>query len=121
VARAQLVVQNIGGVVAVDISYASLLDEETIQSIQEPLLELIDQQAQRKIVLDFSKVRLLSSRMLGVLITVRKHAAAIDGEVVLAGLRPDLHKVFKISRLDKLFRFYDTTDDAMKGFGVSLA
>ena len=56
--------------------------------------------------------------MLGVLIRMQKRAGAIKGRVAILGLQPDLYKVFKITRLDKLFDFYDKEDDAMKSFGV---
>ena len=49
---------------------------------------------------------------------MQKGAEAIKGRVAIVGLKPELHKVFKITRLDQLFDFYDKEDDAMKSFGV---
>ncbi|KKL57020.1 hypothetical protein LCGC14_2239560, partial [marine sediment metagenome] len=80
----------------------------------------VDEQAQRKLLLDFSRVKFLSSAMLGVLISLQKRSAGIKGRVVICGLRPELHKVFKITRLDKLFDFYDNETEALGSFGVYL-
>ncbi len=117
-AQSQLVIQDISGVTIANLGSASILDGAAVEAIGRQLFELVDAQAKRKIMLDFTSVRFLSSSMLGVLISMQKRAQAIDGRVVILGLKPDLHKVFKITRLDKLFDFYDKEDDAMKSFGV---
>ena len=117
-AKTQLVVQNIGGVVVVNFGEISILETQAIEAIGRQLYELVDQQAQRKILLNFSKVRLLSSSMLGVLIEFRKKAQAIKGRVAICSLKGELHKAFKITRLDKLFDFYEDEESALNSFGV---
>ena len=117
-AEAQLVVQNIGGVTVVDFADAAILDGPTIESVARRLYELTDDQAQRKILLVLSQVRFLSSSMLGVLINLHKKSATIKGRVAIAGMRPDLRKVFKITRTEKLFEFHDDEEAAMKAFGL---
>ncbi len=119
-AEAQLVVQEISGVTVANLASASILDGSAVDAIGKQLFDLVDNQARRKILLDFSRVKFLSSSMLGVLIRMQKQAQAIKGRVAILGLRPDLHKVFKITRLDRLFDFYEKEDDAMRSFGVFL-
>lgn len=114
--QADLVVQNIGGVVIANFSGTCILDETTIAALSKSLLDLVDQQAQRKIMLDFSGIKFLSSAMLGVLIRLQKRATLIKGRVIIFGLRPELHKIFKITRLDKLFEFYDDERKALSSF-----
>jgi len=116
--EAQLIVQNIGGVSVVDLSDASILDGPTIQTIARRLYALVDEQAQRKILLVFSRVRFLSSSMLGVLIEMRKRSQAIRGRVAICGLRPELRKVFRITRTEKMFEFHDAEEPALNSFGV---
>ncbi len=115
-AETQLIVQNIEGVAVVNFDLASVLDAATIEAIRVQLCELVEQQAHRKVLLDFSKVRLLSSSMLGALIQMRKKSDAIKGRIAICGLLPQLHKVFKISKLDGMFNFYPTQEDGMKSF-----
>jgi anti-anti-sigma factor len=116
--EARLLVQNIGGVAVVDLSDAAILDGPTIQAIAQRLYALVDEQAQRKIVLVFSQVKFLSSTMLGVLIAMRKKADGIKGRVAICGLRPELRKVFRITRTEKLFEFYDAEEPALNSYGV---
>jgi len=120
-AEPQLVVQTLGDVVVVDLGSSTVLDASTIDAVGRKLYELVEKQAHRKIILDFSQVRFLSSMILGVLIRLRKRSAAINGRVVLCGLRPELHKVFKISKLDSLFEFYPNEEEALKSFDVYMS
>jgi anti-sigma B factor antagonist len=56
---------------------------------------------------------------LGVLINLRKKTDAIKGRVVICSLRGEIKKAFKITRLDKLFDFYDNEEKALASFGIS--
>jgi hypothetical protein len=38
--------------------------------------------------------------------------------VLIAGIRPELHKVFKITNLHKLFTFHDTMEKALQEFNI---
>jgi anti-anti-sigma factor len=116
---ARLLIQTFRDVTVVNFSDSSILDTLQVQQIGEELYELIDDRATRKMILDFSNVKFLSSSALGVLITVRKKADEIKGKVVLCGMKPDLRKIFKITNLEKLFDFYDNEEKALNYFGVS--
>jgi anti-anti-sigma factor len=110
----ELVISKVADVTVADFRNAAVLDGETVERIGNALYQLVDAQAQRKIVLDFTNVRFLSSTMLGVLIALHKKAAAIKGMVVLCGLKPDLYKVFKIMKLDKLLKFAPDEQNALE-------
>jgi anti-anti-sigma regulatory factor len=40
------------------------------------------------------------------LIDVKKKLSAQKGNVVISGINPQLYRVFKITNLDKIFKFY---------------
>ncbi|MDY6913498.1 MAG: STAS domain-containing protein [Planctomycetota bacterium] len=115
-----LVITQLGDVTVVNFRNASILDGPTVKAISDELHALVDQQAQRKVLLDFSSVRFLSSSMLSVLIAMRTKAKAIKGRVILAGFRPKLREIFKITSTDKLFEFADTESQALACFDVFL-
>lgn len=96
----------------------SILDVASIQRIGRELYELAESGAEKKLILNFQAVRFLSSQALGVLLTLRRKAEKTAVQIVLAELRPELARVFKITNLDKMFRFFDTKVDAFKHFGV---
>lgn len=113
-----LVLSQIENVTIVTFRSASIIDLPSVESIGRDLYTLVDDQAKRRIILDFSAVKFLSSQMLGVLIALQKKAKAIRGRVVLSGLRPELMKVFKITKLDKVLEFASDEADALKRFDV---
>ncbi len=115
----EFLVTNIRGVTVVVFQSPSILDSMEVETIGKRLYPLVDEQARRKIVLDFSQVRFLSSQVLGVLINLHKKAQKINGELIICGLHPELGKVFKITRLDKLLKFAKDEEAALNEFGVS--
>ena len=109
-----LVISDIYGVTNVLIEDMSLLDPISIESMGQQLYELVDAKAKRKVVVDFHRVRHLSSQMIGVVIELHKKSKAIKGNVVLCGLKGDVRKGFAITRLDKLLNIADDENDAMR-------
>jgi anti-anti-sigma factor len=99
---AGLVIAPVGDAIAVSFQKSKILEAMEIEPIGHELYALVDQRACRKIVLDFSNVKFLSSQMLGVLMLLQKKSAAIKGRVVLCGLSSDLQKLFKIMNLHKV-------------------
>ncbi len=113
-----LLVSQMHGVTVVNFRHTSILDAAAIEMIRKELCALIDEQARRKVVLDFAHVKFLSSTMLGVLIDLYKKSRLIDGRVVICGLRPQLYKVCKVMNLHKLLEFADDEEQALNSFDV---
>ena len=89
--------------------------------ISEELNHLVETQHQQKLLLDFMKVKFLSSSALGILVTLRKKVDANKGDLVICGMNPELRKVFKITNLEKLFKFADDEPSAMALLGATTA
>ena len=53
--------------------------------------------------------------------TDEKKMDAIKGELVICGMNKDLRKVFKITNLDKLFKFADDEPGALELLGTTTA
>jgi len=120
-AAARLLVHQMRDVTVVNLNDSSILDALQVEQIGDELFELVEARACRKIVLDFSKVKFLSSSALGILIRLRKEAQEIKGKIVFCGMRRDLRQTFKITNLDKLFEFYENEEQALSSFGVTTA
>lgn len=54
-------------------------------------------------VLDFSRCTFIDSTGLGVLVSIYKKCSENQGSVLLKNLNSDVLKVFKLTRLDKVF------------------
>ncbi len=118
--QARLIVQTVKDVTLVTVTEPSIIDARLIEGIKGELFELVDKQNRRKLVLDMTKVQYLSSSALGLLIPVHEKTQKLKGLLVLCGVNPKIKKVFKITKLDKLFTFAETEGDALAQFGVSI-
>ena len=70
-----------------------------------------------RVVLDSSGLQTLTSALLGLMADLCKHVRAGGGTVRVAGLAPRLAAVFRMTRLDQLFTFHETVDEAVAAFG----
>jgi len=113
-AASGLVITSFGGVTVVSFRERSILDGPAVEAIGKDLFALVDEQAQRKIILDFAEVRHLTSSMLGVLVTLHQKSQKIKGRVILCGLQPKLMEIFKVTRLDSLLQFAQDEAEAFK-------
>jgi len=105
VAQSGLVVSQVDDVTTVSFRAASRLDTATIENIANELYALVDRQARRKILLNFSAVQFCSSQMLSVLLNLDRKASAIGGRIVICRMKSDLKKVFKTMKLEKVLNF----------------
>lgn len=113
----RLKVSRQDGVTVVGFKDASILDATTIRQIGRELYAIVTEEPNRRVVLDFSEVRFLSSQALGVLLTLRRKADQSGAIVALASIRPELVRVFKITNLDQLFQFHPTAAQAVEALG----
>ena len=102
----------------VQLTVPSILDGPVIDSIGSALYEQVDGLACRKLIVDFHNVGFLASQMIGVLVALDNKSRAIEGKVVLVGLRANLMKVFEITRLDKRFSFASDEGEALRILGI---
>jgi anti-sigma B factor antagonist len=90
----------------VSFNVANLTSEQGLDIVSQQIAELIKNQKPKNLVIDFSGVKFFSSQTLGMLIDVKKKLSAQKGNVVISGINPQLYRVFKITNLDKIFKFY---------------
>jgi anti-sigma B factor antagonist len=112
----KLLVENHQDVTVVSFLENSILDATQIAEVSAELNSLIEGKSARKIVFDFEQLRFLSSQALGMLISVQKKLDARGGQMKMAAMRGELQKVFQITKLDRLFKFYPSVAEAVKDF-----
>ena len=77
--------------------------EEQLNQIAADILKLAEQSPGKWIVLDFRRVKFLSSAVLGFLVKLQTTVTQGRGHLKLRNLSPELYKVFKITLLHKIF------------------
>ena len=92
----------------------SISDVEGIAAAAKQIKEFIEENRPSGIVFDFERVKFFSSQVLGLLLDIRAKLEKYNGEVVISAIEPQLHRVFKITNLDKIFRFFPDKESAVR-------
>ncbi len=117
----RLLINDYAGVTVVTFTDSSILEAGAIDSIAKDLYHLVDAQAKLKVILDFSKVKTMSSQGLGMLINLNKKLAAIKGSLAMCGVRPEIRKLFTLTGLEKEFKFYADDKAALGAWKVNVS
>lgn len=116
----RLLVEDYAGITLVTFTDSSILDNATIDQIGKDLYRLVDEESKQKLIIDFSSVKFLSSHALGIILTLHKKTKGVNGSLCLCGVRKELMKVFTLTDLDKIFKFYPDDKTALAAHHVNL-
>ncbi|HWE02718.1 MAG TPA: STAS domain-containing protein [Tepidisphaeraceae bacterium] len=111
-----LSVSQLKDVRIVEFTNNRILDEANIAEIGQTLATLIEERSGVKLCLDFAAVDHLSSAALGMLINANNKIRESNGQLRLTNIKPQILEVFKITRLDKLFKIFPTRAEALASF-----
>jgi len=103
-----------GKVAAVIFKATSISGAEGISVAAEQIKEFIEKNHPNRIIFDFERVKFFSSQVLGLLLDIRAKLETYNGEVVISAINPQLYRVFKITNLDKIFRFFPDRESALR-------
>jgi len=92
----------------------SIIESASIEQIANTINKEITDNKPQNMVIDFTGVKFFSSQTLGILMDTWKKLHAYDARVVISGINPQLHRVFRITNLDKIFEFYESKDNAVE-------
>lgn len=80
-----------------------IVDEQQIRELQESLLKVVEENEDKKLILNFSNVQFMTSALLGLLVRIHKKVREAGGRLQLSNLDPNIYKVFEITQLTKVF------------------
>jgi anti-anti-sigma factor len=107
-----------GSAVIVAFKIASMSNVDEIAAASRQIKEFIEKKQPRAMVVDFEDVKFFSSAVLGLLLDVRAKLKTYDGEVVISEINPQLYRVFKITHLDRIFKFFPDKESAVKALSA---
>ena len=96
-------VENGTDVTIVTFEEENILEDQQIRKLERALLPVIRENQQKRLVLNFAKVKFMSSAFLGLLVKVHKRVVEAGGCLQLYNLDPKIQKVFEITQLVKVF------------------
>ena len=106
--------QQLANVILVQVT--GRIDHTTAKAFEDTLLPLLDGYSgeEAKALLDLNGVVYMSSAGLRVLILAAKQCQKQNGQIVIAELQPLLQEVFRIGRLETVFKVFKTVREALE-------
>ena len=86
-----------------------------MQEMNETLHKLIDE-GKKNIVVDMSGVSLVTSSGIGIMISAYTTMKNADGIIKFCQFSDKVHGVLSITKLDSVFDYFETVDEALKSF-----
>ncbi len=77
------------------------------------LTRLFDAHQRKRLILNLEDVQYIDSSFLGALVSVLKYVISFKSDIILVGLRKDVHNLFALIRLDKVFKIYENFNEAL--------
>jgi anti-sigma B factor antagonist len=93
-----------------------MLDDESLRALSQAIDEKAGAAASgvSLVVLDLSRVQLLPSLALGLLVQMSSKCKARQQKLKLAAVQQQVRQVFAITRLDRVFEFAPSVDAALE-------
>ena len=90
-----------------------MMDDEALKTLTRQIDDACTGGGVQLVVIELSKVMILPSMALGLLVQIANKCKAREQRLKLAGVPPQVRQVFSITRLDRVFQFADNVDAAL--------
>ncbi len=108
--------EKVGNGVLITLMTQELLEEGMIASLEQSLLQTVEQSDVMNFAINFEHVSFLSSAVLRSLIKVNTAVNKMDGQLILCSINRKVFEVFKITHLDNILDIRDDVDSALASF-----
>jgi anti-sigma B factor antagonist len=117
-----LLIRDVEDVVVVSFNLVKILDETSIRKIGQEFQNLsLQAAANRKLLLDFSRVGFMSSAMIGQIMKLYQQCKRDKIRLKLCNICPNIMEVFKITGLNKALEIHPDSVKAIEAFGPPAA
>lgn len=111
-----LEIGRVGDVTVARFAQRNLVGEDAINEVGRRLVQLVEEQGCRKLLVDFRNVERVESLLLGKLVALHRRMDAAGGRVVLAAIAPPLDQIFQALNLGALLHVYSDESAALGSF-----
>ncbi|HEV7281665.1 MAG TPA: STAS domain-containing protein [Pirellulaceae bacterium] len=96
-----------------------LIDSPEVETLSKALFALVELGERRNLLLDFSGVEFVSSAVLNKLVKLQRTLVAGGGSLKLVHLDGELHRIFAMTHLDRMFEIHADVDEGLAAFETS--
>jgi len=108
--------EAVNGVAVVGFTTTHIYDLATVDDLERQFRRLLDGQpdlAAGRMVIDFTGVEFMVTRVINTLLVVLKRVRSAGGEVVLCGMGTNVDRVIRLMRLDRVFATFPARQQAL--------
>ena len=111
-----ITVEDIGDIAVVGFRDKRITEDLNIQAVGDDLVRLVDELGRRKVLLNFENVEFMSSAMFGKLPGLQNKLGALQGKLVLCGLRKNLMDAMRLFTFDRKFTILPDQATGLQAF-----
>lgn len=94
------------------------LDAKEAPLFKQKVLEIISKNDIHRLIFDLKNLQFIDSSGLGCILSLLRATHTHEGDLKLSNLSKALKTMFELVSMHKIFEIYNTTDDALRSFGV---
>ncbi len=91
------------------------IDIDTVPQLKKAFKDMVNKKF-RKVLLNFDDVEYVDSLGIATLIELSKSLRDIEGVVFLSDLSPKIRTIFGITKVERIFRIFETEEEALRNF-----
>ena len=95
------------------LSVRGIIDTNTVSEFEEKFLSALDEK-KFKLVVDLKDVDYISSAGWGIFVSELKRIRGEKGDLVLAGMNPDVLDIFKLLQFDSILKYFPNVESAVE-------
>ena len=111
---ATLRVKSNAGIAVAAFAVPAVRSTSEVRRLEEDLHALRTKHQFTRVVLNFSKLKFMSSSVISVLVRFKESLGKAGGDIVLCDVPLDIRKVLEVMHLHKLFEIHNTETGALK-------
>jgi anti-sigma B factor antagonist len=92
-------------------------DTERYAELRHELIDFVEQQHPKSLLVDFSRVEYCSTALINALMTIKERVESEGGRMMISGMNEPARETFERLKLDgRVFTIYPTRADAIEAF-----
>ena len=111
-----LKVEKVGSVTVVRFGLPLILSGEKTEKVGQELFRLVASSDPCWLLLDFGKVEMMTSTMIGKLMMLDKKLKTAGGRLALCNLTDSMQAIFDVARLPQVLNVYKEEAEALQSF-----
>lgn len=110
----ELNIKETSGIIVITLGNSDVSSILEIDKTSEIFVDYIKSKQPPKIIINFDDIKFFSSKTLGMLLNGWKKIEAYGGKMIISGINPQLSRLFRITNLDKIFKYYPDINSAIE-------